>query len=57
LAGKEEIGNRVLMGKQFEITAWKTKDEIVGYIKNGSEEVVVEDMNWTRVRSNGRLWY
>lgn len=45
------------MGKQFEITAWKTKDEIVGYIKNGSEEVVVEDMNWTRVRSNGRLWY
>jgi len=30
---------------------------VVGYIKNGSEEVVVEDVNWTHVRSNGRLWY
>jgi hypothetical protein len=34
---------------QFNITAWKAKDEIVGYIKNGSEEVVVEDVNWTEL--------
>jgi hypothetical protein len=42
------------------ITALKTKDGIGGNIKNGFEEVGVEDVNWTELthlRSNGRLWY
>jgi len=56
LAGKEEIGNRSLMGKPVRYHSLENQ----GYVKNGSEEVVVEDVKcteMTHVRSNGRLWY